>query len=223
MAIAQIVEASKIAPFEYKPEQIVDDLCENGVREEMAEALRDAMQNCFFSERFKIHFARGARKASLVRAGMTARQAEVFLAALEPSVVTPHYAEIRRPIKHVPGPGHVVMCNFNYLIQPEMQKERRAIVVSSRSSASVGRCTVVPVSMSAPHNPNPHYHEFRPGAYPFFHSDHPVWAVCDHVYTVSIARLWMVNVNRRPQLPQISEADLRAIRTLLGTIFGMSR
>ena len=189
----------------------------------MAEALRDALRNCFPSERFKVHFARITLKAALVRAGMTPRQADVLLAAIESAVVTPHNAEIRRPVKHPPGPGRVVMCNFNYLTTPEMQKERRAIVVSSRSSSSAGRCSVVPVSMSAPRNVNPHYYEFPAGAYRFFHSERPVWAVCDHVYTVSLERLWWINVNRKPILPAISDADLLSIRTLIGTIFGFFR
>lgn len=223
LAIASVVETAKASPCKYRREQILDDLCEEGVEEVIAESLCDALRNCFASERFALHFDQVTLKTGLVRARLQPRQAEVFLAAVAPSVVTPRKAEIRKPVTHEPSPGRVVMCDFTFLTKPEMQKERRAIVVSSRAEVNRGRCSVVPVSMSPSRDPNPHYHEFRPGSYPFFHSLNPVWAVCDHVYTVSLGRLWWINVNHRPALTHLTAADLQAVRTLLGTALGLPR
>ena len=101
-----------------------------------------------------------------------------------------------------------------------MQKQRRAIVISPRGKTDYGRCTVVPVSKKPSIDGGAFYFEFPPGRYPFFHGEDPVWAVCDHVYVVSIARLWQVNVARKPTLPAITDDELRSIRVLVGTALG---
>lgn len=150
------------------------------------------------------------------------RQAEIFLAALTPAVVTPHRAEIRRPVGHPPGSGSVVMCHFGHLMPPEMQKERRTIVVSTRSGSGHHRCAVVPVSKTRARRTNRYHLEFPAGRYPFFHPTEPVWAVCDHVYTVALNRLWQVNIDRRPHIPHISGDDLMSVRNLLGMALGIS-
>ena len=80
---------------------------------------------------------------------------------------------------------------------------------------------VVPVSKDSSNDGHALHHRFEPGSYPFFHAHDPVWAVCDHVYTVSLDRLWQINLHRRPVLPPISSADLGAIKTLLGTSFDL--
>jgi uncharacterized protein YifN (PemK superfamily) len=224
LAVAGIVETAKSAGAIYDRERIVDDLCDASFTEERAEAIRDVLRNCFLSQRFSVHFDRPALKFSLVRAGWTGVVAEAFLNAVSPSVATPRNAEVRQPVQHQQSPGRVVMCDFTFLLKPEMQKERRAIVVSARSPNATGRCAVVPVSKLESTTPNPHHFKIEPGTYPFFHATEPVWAVCDHIYTVSLERLWMVNVDRKPAPTAMINAEhLTAIRNLLGTSLGVER
>jgi uncharacterized protein YifN (PemK superfamily) len=222
MCIANVVERSKGEQCVFDQEKIIDDLCDAGVTEPQAEVLTEALRNCFLNQRFATHFDANKLKLRLVRAGLAASTAEQFLAALEPSISTLKTAEVRLPVRYVPGPGRVVMCDFTHLKKPEMQKERRAIVISTRSASGNGRCTVVPVSKLPANEPNPHHFEFPGGSYPFFHSSDPVWAVCDHVYTVGLDRLWAVNVGLKPQAnARISEQHLAEVRKLVGTGFGL--
>lgn len=222
LCVAGIVEAAKTEPAIYDRDKIVDALCDAGFSEELAEALTDALRNCFVSQRYSTHFDVVALKRNLVRARMTAATAESFLSALAASIATPLTAEIRHPIQHQPSPGRVVMCDFTFLKKPEMQKERRAVIVSARSANATGRCAIVPVSMLESIEANPLHLGIVPGTYPFFHKTEAVWVVCDHIYTVSLERIWMVNVNRRPMpTAMISPQHLAAVRNLLGTALGI--
>jgi uncharacterized protein YifN (PemK superfamily) len=148
-------------------------------------------------------------------------RAAALLAAIDPCVTTGRDAEVRAPIPHVPSAGRVVMCDFTFLAKPEMQKQRRAIVVSKRFASIKRRCKIIPVSKDPSNAGHPLHHEFPAGSYSFFHATEPVWAVCDHVYTVGLHRLWQINVARKPVLPLIAEADMTAIREMLGTSFGV--
>jgi len=222
MAVASVVEEAKSNPAVYDREAIVDRLCDAGLSEPLAESFRDALRNCFASQRFSTHFNVAGLKVNLVRAGLSAADADSFLASISPCVTTPRHAEIRQSVRHQPAPGRVVMCDFTFLMKPEMQKERRAIVVSARSPNATGRCAVVPVSKLPAATPHPHHYQFDGGSYPFFHKSAPVWAVCDHIYTVSLERLWMVNVNHRPMSDAaVTPQHLAAIRNLLGTALGV--
>jgi uncharacterized protein YifN (PemK superfamily) len=224
LCIAGVVEEAKAGDGLFRREKIIDDYCDSGVREETAEVLASAVQNCFLSQRFLTHFDRGKLKFHLVRAKETAAFAEDFLTALEPSVVTLKTAEVRVPIQHAPSPGRVVMCDFSHLRKPEMQKERRAIVVSTKAASGYGRCTVVPVSMKSSVDTNPHHYEFSAGSYRFFSQENPVWAVCDHMYTVSLERLWVINIGLKPDpTTRLSPVDFDAVLTCLGTGLTLKR
>jgi uncharacterized protein YifN (PemK superfamily) len=219
LAVASEVEIAKNGGVNFDRESTVDCLCDAGFTEEQGEALAEALRNCFPAQRFATWFNATALKTGLVRAKFGTAMATAFLAALEPSVVTPRTSEPRVRVQHPPTAGRVVMCDFSYLCPPEMQKERRAIVVSQRSAHSPGRCMVVPVSKTPSRAPHAHHHEFPAGSYPFFHSTEPVWAVCDHLYTVGLDRLWLVNVGRRPMpAASITPQDLAIVRGLLGTV-----
>jgi uncharacterized protein YifN (PemK superfamily) len=220
LAIAAVFERAKTEGSAFVRESILDELCEAGLSEVLAEAIADVARPTFPSERFRTNFLRTPLKTALVRAKLPALHAEAFLDAVEPCVVALKTRESRAPVPYSPGPGRVVMCDFRFLKVPEMQKERRAIVVSSRQTKDPGRVTVVPVSMTPPHSGDTCNHKFEPGAYPFFHKDNPVWAICDHVYTVSLTRLWQINVALRPSIPQISADDLAAVRLMVATNLG---
>lgn len=221
LAAAALVATSKTPEAIYREEEAVDLLFNAGYEEPLAEAVARAIANSYPSQRFARKYNRIQLKTALVRGQWLAVTAEAFLDALESCVVTPSGFEVRAPIRHVPGPGKVVMCDFSFLQKPEMQKERRAIVVSSRSASGSGRCTVLPVSKSRATEPNSHHYRFEPGSYGFFHRTDPVWAICDHLYTVSLARIWQVNLRDRPTLPSISEADLNGVRALAAAAIGV--
>lgn len=222
LVVAGIVEKARKPGSLFQREKITDALFDAGIPEALSEAFCDVLRNCFDSERFGDHFARTALKTSLVRGKLKADQADAFLDAIEPCIVTLNTPEVRLPIHFNPGPGRVVMCDFRHLKVPEMQKERRAIITSPRQTNDPGRCTVVPVSKTPPRqHGDQHFFRFEPGAYACFHKSDPVWALCDHLYTVSLSRLWKININRAPQVPAISGADLAAVRALVGTSLGL--
>lgn len=220
LAMASVIEQAKTEASIFNREDILDKLCDTGLTEALAECFCDIARATFPSERFRCKFFRTPLKVALVRAKMLAGAAEALLDAIEPCVVALKTNEVRLPIPHSPGPGRVVMCDFRFLKIPEMQKERRAIVVSSRQTRDPGRITLVPVSMTPPYAGDNCNFKFEPGSYPFFHQANPVWAICDHVYTVSLSRLWQVNVGLRPVTPAISVGDLADVRKLVATNLG---
>lgn len=221
LAVAALVATSKTPGAVYDESQATDVLFEAGFEESLAEAVARVIANCFPTQKFSRTYNRTALRTALVRGQWTSVVADALLDAIEPCVVTPSTKEVRSPVRHYPGPGKVVMCDFSFLKKPEMQKERRAIVVSTRAASGPDRCAVIPVSKKRAATPSPYHYEFSAGSYAFFHAKEPVWAVCDHVYTVGLNRLWQINVRDRPQLPSISSMDLEAVRTLLGTAMGV--
>lgn len=220
MAIATIVASSREPASQFDLDKATDSLFSQGLSEDLSEQIARTLQSCFSSQRFAGSYKAGDRKFALVRAGLPAGQADTLLAAIDPCIVQGRDREVRAPVQHVPGQGRVVMCDFRHLARPEMQKERRAIVISKRSASIHHRCVVIPVSKAALNAGHPLHHEFPPGKYPFFHQEDPVWAVCDHIYTVSLARIWQVNVNRRPTLPSLLPEDLEAVLGMVGTHIG---
>jgi uncharacterized protein YifN (PemK superfamily) len=220
MSIAEIVAASTMLGSRYDQDHVIDTLCDSGFEEVTAESISAALRGCFASERFGVAHIKGPLKVSIVRAGIAAPLADAILEAIDPCVVAPRTNEVRAPILYTPAPGRVVMCDFTFLMKPEMQKVRRAIVISRRATVDPMRCTVVPVSMSPSIQPNPHHYEFAPGSYPFFHARNPVWAICYHIYTVALIRLWKININHRPELPQISNKELTDVRGLASKHLG---
>jgi uncharacterized protein YifN (PemK superfamily) len=220
LAMASVIEQAKTEAVPFDREAILDRLCATELSEAFAECFCDIARATFPSERFRCKFYRIPLKTALVRAKVPAVAAEALLDAVEPCVLALKTKEVRLPIPHSPGAGRVVMCDFRFLKVPEMQKERRAIVVSSRQTRDPGRVTLIPVSMTPPYAGDNCNFEFAPGSYPFFHQANPVWAVCDHVYTVSLSRLWQINVGLRPVTPAISAADLASVRQLVATNLG---
>jgi uncharacterized protein YifN (PemK superfamily) len=218
-SFAGIIELARTNSGRYFNDKTVDYLFDGGFNERQAQALAPVLRNCFSSEIFSIHFDEAALKFDLVRASITSIQADGILLAVSPAVVTRRDAYPRVPIRYVPSPGRVLMCDFTHLAYPEMIKERRAIVVYRGSSHQCA--VVVPVSKKETNEGNPKYHKFHASSYPFFHKEQPVWAICDHVYTVSLIRTWQIVVLKRPSIPSISVSDFAEIKRLLGTSLGL--
>lgn len=208
--IAEVIAEARELNSVFSGASVRQMLCKNGFSIDIATELSKALSHCFDASRLGTAFKPSALKFALVRAGLQSARADIILGAIEPCVVSAKGNEIRVPLAFAPAAGKVIMCDFTFLQKPEMQKVRRAIVLSR--GASNGRTTLVPVSKTPPVVASPFHHRFAPGSYPFFHQADPVWAVCDHIYTVSLARVWKVNVGNKPVFPSISADDLNSVR-----------
>lgn len=92
------------------------------------------------------------------------------------------------PLPYHPKQGEVLRCDYGGLVPPEMDKLRWVVCISPKFINRRDLCTVVPLSTTAPANPQA-YHvllDRDPDPKP---SGDPVWAKCDMVMTVSFARL----------------------------------
>ena len=119
------------------------------------------------------------------------------------------------PIQYAPKNGTILLCDFTG-IDPEMQKRRPVVLVSS---VSRGLCLVVPLSTTPPKNIMPWHYLFRlPEALPGNYTEATCWAKCDMVAAVSFVRLNLMvkgkdkSGKRIYQLTVISVDDLEAIR-----------
>lgn len=129
-------------------------------------------------------------------------------------------AGIRGGLQFHPHAGTLLMCDFRGNVAPEIVKRRPVIVVTPRLPYRSGLCTVVPTSTAAPHHPQPYHVLLSRNYHPNELDDVPVWAKCDLVANVSMARLDRFKVGRRRFFtPKISDADLRAVR--IGLLYAL--
>lgn len=125
------------------------------------------------------------------------------------------------PLKYHPKSGTIVICDFGTgFVPPEMVKARPVVIVSPRFRRRPALCTVVPLSSVMPDPVEPYHHQLSPGAYPPARSD--MWAKCDMLATVSLARLDRVKIGKRQYATfELPEAELRAIRECVKTALGL--
>lgn len=125
-------------------------------------------------------------------------------------------------IVHVPGPGDVLMCDFDGFKPPEMTKVRRVVVLSKRARTSIPvTYIVVPISMTYPLSIEPSHCEFPANSYCFFHPTQSVWAKADMVTCVASHRLDRMRVNGRFTRTRISAEDLQRNRESVLHALGM--
>lgn len=129
------------------------------------------------------------------------------------------------PIAFHPQPGTILICDFSTGFQPpEMVKVRPVVVLSPRRRTS-GLVAVVPLSSSAPAPLLPWHVAMPPGAYPPARA--PMWAKCDMVATVALARLDRVRT-RGPQghriysTPVLAPATFAAVQAAVKAALGLS-
>ena len=94
-------------------------------------------------------------------------------------------------LSYHPRPGEIVLCNYGTgFIAPEMVKLRPVVIVSPRLRRRNDLVAVVPLSTTPPNPAEPHHCKFTlalPLPKPF---DAPeMWAKCDMLATVALARL----------------------------------
>jgi uncharacterized protein YifN (PemK superfamily) len=82
----------------------------------------------------------------------------------------------------------VVTCDYTGFVEPEMVKIR-SVVVLAKSRTSNRLLTVVPLSTTPPGKLLPCHHRLSHNPHPDENPDLEVWAKCDMVYTVSLARV----------------------------------
>jgi uncharacterized protein YifN (PemK superfamily) len=118
------------------------------------------------------------------------------------------------PINFVPERGRILMCDYDMArVPPEMEKTRRAVVISPRSynarhGRGPGRCIVVPFSAT-----NPAW-RITPADVPFDANSYEcltvaTWAVCSAIMSVSHDRLDRVPIFRRHMPPRFSAELLK--------------
>lgn len=114
-------------------------------RTEKVEALTDLLRHCFWAEQFDKLFLPAAHSTALSQAGFDAAAATRIVDLIRPFTVTPGDGHVRTEVRwNSLKTGSVVMCDFRSLRNPEMQKIRRAIIISTGRRRS-GRVIVVPV------------------------------------------------------------------------------
>ena len=214
LVVASVIEHARsgVGDGRFSPNSIIHNLVAAGFTNSVASAMTQALRACFWREQHASKFIKTDIKFDLVRSGMASNIADAFLDCLEPCVLARKDHSLRVGIHKHPGASTVVMCDFRFLRVPEMQKERRAIILCQPQKPEAGRCVVVPVSMSPPRQHNVHHVEIAPGQYPCFHRTNSVYVVCDHVYTVSFSRVWQVNVGRAPSMPKLKPPDFARVQ-----------
>lgn len=132
------------------------------------------------------------------------------------------------PLAYYPSPGEIVLCDYGSgFVVPEMVKIRPVVIVSPRLRRRSDLVAVVPLSTTPPDSAEPHHCSFvlaQPLPRPF---DAPeMWAKCDMVATVALARLDRFKDGRVPgggarrfRTGKVSAAQLVEIRK--GVLHGL--
>ena len=128
------------------------------------------------------------------------------------------------PLTFHPSRGTIVICDFSEGFRPhEMVMIRPVVVISPRRRTS-HLVTVVPLSSVPPAPPEPWHYCLPPGAYPSARGE--IWAKCDVVMTVGLARLDRVKVRiggqRVYQAFELHESDLAAILACVKAALGLA-
>lgn len=119
-----------------------------------------------------------------------------------------------------PKAGVVLMCDFDGYVAPEMVKTRPVIVVSPNHLKRAGLHTVVPMSTTAPDDPQPYHHKMKN---PLTHIGGEVWVKCDMIATVRTERLDRIKTSRGHYMTTaIKPEELQAIRDCLKYVLGIT-
>jgi mRNA interferase MazF len=132
-------------------------------------------------------------------------------------------------LQYYPKPGEILMCDYGIAaILPEMVKRRPVVIVSPRLRRRPDLVTIVPLSTTAPEPVEPHHCQITlTVALPPPFDSLNMWAKCDMIATVSLARLdrfrQRVAGGRRQYLSgQLSTAQLAVVRKSVLCGLGLS-
>lgn len=127
------------------------------------------------------------------------------------------------PLSFHPATGTIVICDFSTgFVIPEMVKARPVVIISPRFRTRPNLCTVIPISSSEPTPVEDYHHRLSDGAYP--PAKGPVWAKCDMIATVGLARLDRIKTGFRTyETFTMPSDDMHAIRNCLLHALGLKR
>jgi uncharacterized protein YifN (PemK superfamily) len=116
----------------------------------------------------------------------------------------------RRLINSTPRVAQYFWVDFPHdAYAPEFVNEHPGIVVRAAQTLD-DTCIIVPVT-SSPQIEAKHIHRLKKNPNPNY-PDRPVWAVCNHFYTIHTARLRTVkDSHHRPIFPRVAHDDMEAI------------
>jgi len=129
-------------------------------------------------------------------------------------------------IHFVPPRGRILICNYDLArIHPEIDKQRRTVVVSPRSynrrhGNGHGRCVVVPFSATEPNNLTPAFVEFPSDKYKSL--TERTWLVCESIASVSHFRLSQVYSSGQPINENLDDDDMARVLTGISHLFGIA-
>lgn len=129
------------------------------------------------------------------------------------------------PLLYQPRLGTVVQCDFNGMVVPEMVKKRDVVVIA-RNKHNNHLVTVVPLSTTHPTRVEDYHHQLERNPRPDGDPNVTVWAKCDMLYTVSLARLSAYYTRTRRSGRQtaqmyVSDADFQAIQKGVAAALGL--
>jgi len=122
------------------------------------------------------------------------------------------------PITFKPSAGMVLICDFDTGFRPPEMVKVRPVVVVSPQRHNGETCTIVPLSTTSPGVITAVHHEMHGDSMPARLRKERVWAKCDMLTTVSLARLDRVRDGRDASGKRLYVAhsvtldDLMAIR-----------
>lgn len=132
-------------------------------------------------------------------------------------------------LQYYPKPGEILICDYGTdAVVPEMVKRRPVVVISPRLRRRPDLVTIVPLSTTGPEPVESHHCPITLNATlppPF---DNPImWAKCDMIATVSLARLdrfrQRIAGGKRQYLSgQLSPIQLVAVRKAVLCGLGLS-
>lgn len=105
-------------------------------------------------------------------------------------------------LQHCPAVGSILMCEFpSCFSTPEMVKTRPVVVLSPRIKGREGLVSIVPLSTTPPNPAEAHHCQVPVHLLPksLQATCTTCWAKCDLVYTLSLARLTLVQGKRNPK------------------------
>jgi uncharacterized protein YifN (PemK superfamily) len=124
------------------------------------------------------------------------------------------------PITFHPKAGMVLVCDFRGAVDPEIGKVRPVVVISPNHPRRPGLVTVVPLSATRPNPIRAFHQQLSQSLLPGRASE--VWAKCDLVTSVAVARLDRVRVGRGEySVGRVSDEELRRIRLAAALSFGV--
>jgi uncharacterized protein YifN (PemK superfamily) len=125
----------------------------------------------------------------------------------------PHWDPKKLTIKSTPRVGQAYwIAMVEDATKPEFDGYHPGVIIRACNTLNEATETVsfVPLTSTMPHKMTPYIHEMSSNPNPV--DNRPIWAICNHIYTVRLSRLELYYDGKSSHLaPKIETADLDAI------------